>query len=188
MKKVSQILKFYRLYGLNLPIVCIFKRYQTKVIIISYVIIIIRICCWISLSIFFLDNFQKATLFTFLKASYTIISRPFAKEAYRVENRYQKVLEKKTSSYKKGHMVVADEENINNKYEIEFIGWLTHGVKNQSEFLHHTDLEGDTIRDQRIVKEKKQTYIDRTKLTKKTNLKNILTKMKLKKIYDCPLY
>lgn len=142
-----------------------FKQYMSRYYLIVYFVSILRLICWcgiISLSDYS-DYFLTFSLF----AGLTIVSRGYAKEAFRIRRAAQKALESQTGgAYKRGHTATTDLAKEKNGL-IPFISGNTHGrgsQKNPSSEIHDSkDLAGDN-KPQRATFPKNPVMFDKSHL------------------------
>jgi hypothetical protein len=121
------------------------KKYQTVSYYFLYTIAILRIISWSG--IVFLNNHKENFMTFSLFSGLTVISRSYAKEAFKIRMAAQNARELKTDgAYKKDHSATTDLAEEKNGL-VPFIAGNTHGkgsIKNPSKEIHSSqDLKGD---------------------------------------------
>jgi len=132
------------------------QLYATKTRYLSLILFILRFVCWCQICnfIFFHNNALALTgpWFTSLSRAFpkTIITRPYAMEAFKIKKIHQKAAEKESGgAYKTGHAVATDKEKVDEQDKTPVYHQLTHGKggpNNPSLPLHPTqDASGQAL-------------------------------------------
>lgn len=148
----------------------ILKNYKNRLYVLTIFILILRIICWLSISVYPFYNYPEIyfgglSFLTRVGAKITPNFRTRApSEAYTVRRQFQAALEKESGgAYKAGHPVVVDKDVKNDVGHVLAEHQPTHGLgttDNPSYEIHpSSDLQGSPV-SQRTVPFQPNTYVD----------------------------